>query len=75
VDALGCKHMRPDQKDERHQRRCRRSNPVGQRRDIEIDTLAGIDGALPVERQMKTVFGEQDVCQQARSGASARDRM
>ena len=75
VDALGRKHLRPDQKDEWHQGRCRRTDPVGQRRDIEIDTLACIDGALAVERQVKAIFGEQDVCQQAGSGTSARDRV
>lgn len=30
----------PDQKDEWHQGRSRRTDPVGQRRDIEIDTVA-----------------------------------
>ena len=73
VDALRCKHMRPDQKDKRHQRRGRRADPVGQRRDIEIDALAGIGSALAIERKVKTVFGEQDVCEQARPSASSRD--
>jgi hypothetical protein len=49
ADALGCKHMCPDQKDERHQRRRCCAYPVGQRRDIEINALPGIDRTLAVE--------------------------
>ena len=61
--------------DQRHQRGRRRADPVGQRRDIEIDAFARIDGALAVERQMQAVLGEQNMGEQLRPGAPARDRM
>ena len=50
-------------------------DPVGQRRDVELDAFAGIDGALAVERQMQAVLGEQDMGEQLGAGAPARDRM
>jgi hypothetical protein len=56
MDALGREHMRPDCLDQRHQRRCRGANPVGERSDIEIDAFAGIGCALAVERQMQAVL-------------------
>jgi hypothetical protein len=37
------------------------ANPVGQRRTVEIDSLAGVDLRLPVERQMIGVFGDEDL--------------
>ena len=61
--------------DQRHQRCRRRAHPVGQRRDVEIDAFPGIDGALPVERQMQAVLGEQDMGEQLRARAPARDRV
>ena len=67
--------MGADRLDQRHQRRRRRADPVGQRRDVEVDALAGIGRALAVERQVQAVLGEQHMRQQARPGAAARDRM
>ena len=75
MDALGCEDMRPDRLDQRHQGRRRSADPIGQRRDVELDAFAGIDRALAVERQMQAVLGEQDMRQQPRPGAPARDRM
>jgi len=75
VDALGRKDMLPDQKDERHQRGGCSADPISQRRDVEINALAGIDSALAVERQVQAVFGEQNMREQARPGASPRNRM
>ena len=72
VDALGCKHVCLHQKDKRHQRRGRRAD---QRRDIEVDALAGMGSALAIERKVKTVFAEQDVCERARPGTSPHDRV
>ena len=37
------------------------ADPVGQRRAIEIDALAGVDLGLPVERQMVGIFGHQNL--------------
>ena len=64
-----------DRLDQRHQGRGRGADPVGQRRDIEIDALAGIGRALAVERQMQAVLGEQHMGEQPWPGAPARDRM
>ena len=75
VDAFGREDVLADLIDQRHQRRRARADPVGQRRGVEIDAFVGIDVALPVERQMRPVLGEQDLGQELRSGAAARDRM
>ena len=51
------------------------ADPIGQRRDVELDALAGIGRALPVERQVQAVLGEQHMREQPWPGATARDRM
>ena len=48
------------------------ADPVGQRRDVELDALAGVGVALPVERQMQAVLGEQHVGQQIAGPARPR---
>jgi hypothetical protein len=55
MDALDREHMRLDCLDQRHQRRCRGANPVGELSGIEIDAFVGIGCALAVERQMQAV--------------------
>ena len=37
------------------------ADPVGQRRAIEIDALAGVDLGLAIERQVVGIFGDQDL--------------
>ena len=37
------------------------SDPVGQRRAIQIDALAGVDLGLAVQRQMVGIFGDQNL--------------
>jgi len=37
------------------------ADPVGKRRAIEVDPLAGVDLGLPVERKVIGVFGDQDL--------------
>lgn len=37
------------------------ANPIGEGRAIELDTLPGEDLALPVERKVIAVFGDQDM--------------
>ena len=76
--AVGGVHVRTNRIAQRHQRRRAGADPVGQRRHIEIDALARIDVALPVERQVRAVLAEQHVGQQlwparvrARSDATA----
>jgi hypothetical protein len=75
VDALGREHVIPHGIDQRHQRRRRCTDPIGERRDVELNALARVDLALTVERQMQPVLREQDVRQQRRPGAPTRDRM
>jgi hypothetical protein len=66
--------MRADQQHQRHQRCRAGADPVGERRDIKIDTLARIDGALTIERQMQAVFREQHMREQSPPRASTCDR-
>ena len=63
VDPLGTEHVFGDLVDQRHQRRSTRTNPVGQRRNAEVDAFFGVDVALAVERQMRPVFVEQNLRQ------------
>jgi hypothetical protein len=63
-----------DRLDQRDQRNRRGARPVGERRHVEIDAFARIDGALPVERQMQAELGEQDVGKEFWAGAPARNR-
>lgn len=46
---------------QRAQMEGRMPNPVRQRRPVEMDALASIDLALPVERQMIGIFGNQNL--------------
>ena len=75
MQALGGKDVIADGLDQRHQAGGGGANPLGERGDAEVDALAGIDLALPVQRQMRSVFAEQDLRQELRSGAAASDRM
>jgi hypothetical protein len=47
------------------QQRRRLADPVRQRRSVEVDPLTLEDLALPVERQMIAIFGDQDMGEQA----------
>ena len=75
MQPLGREHVGADRLDQRHQRRRRGADPVGQRRHVELDAFAGIGRALAGQRQVQAVLGEQHVRQQARPGAPAGDRM
>ena len=75
VDALRREHVRADHFHQRHQSCGCRADPIGERRDVEIDAFAGVDCALAVERQMQAVLREQDVRQELRPGAATRDRV
>ena len=50
------------------------ADPVGQRRAIELDALSGEDLALPVERKVIAVFGDQDMGEKTGSGEALGDR-
>src|SRR4051794_13581854 len=75
MHALDGEDMPADQLGERAQDGCAGTDMIGQGRDIEIDTLAGISLALPVQRLVFAVFGIQDHRQQARPDMAARDHM
>jgi hypothetical protein len=40
-------------------------DPVGQRRAVEADALAGEDLRLPVQRKVVGVLGDEDLCDQS----------
>ena len=50
------------------------ADPVGERRAIQLDALPGEDLALPVERKVIAVFGDQDMGEQSRGGQALGDR-
>lgn len=75
MQSLGGKDVRPDRLDQGHERRRRRTDPIRQRRDVELDALAGVDRALPGQRQVLAVLGGQHECQQVRAGPPAGDRV
>jgi hypothetical protein len=75
MDTLGGEDVAPDQLDQRHQRGGTGADPIRQGRGVELDALAGVARALPVERLVLAELGIQDHRQQARPGASANDRM
>jgi hypothetical protein len=75
MDALGRQHMIPDQHYQRAQRRGAGTHPVRERRDIEVNPLACIDLALPIERLVIAELGVQDHRQQVRPCATPGDRV
>lgn len=75
VDALGSEDVRPDQLVERPQRRRAGADMIGHRRDRQLDPLARILLALPVERLVVGVLLDQHHRQQARTGKAAGNRM
>jgi hypothetical protein len=75
VQPGSTQHMVPDQFDQRSQRCGASADPVGHRRDVEVDALAGNAFALAIERLMMAVFGIEDHRQQAGAGPPAGDGM
>ena len=73
MDALGCEDMGMDRLDQRHQCRRRGADPIGKGRHVELDALAGIALALPVEGLALAELGVKDHRQQARPGPGAGD--
>src|SRR5437016_10116064 len=64
-----------DQFNERRQARRAGADPVRQGRHVELDALAGIGFALPVEGLMLAKLGIKDHRQQAGAGACSGDDM
>ncbi len=75
MNALGGEDMRLDQLIERHQRGRAGADMIGHGRHRELDPLARILLALPVERLMVGVFVDQHHRQEARPGKAACDRV
>jgi hypothetical protein len=75
VNALGREHVRLDEFMERHQRRRAGADMIRHGRHRQLDPLAGILLALPIERLMIGVLLDQHHRQQARSRKAARDGM
>ena len=50
------------------------ANPVGERRAVQLDTVPGEDLALPVERKVIAIFGDQDMSEKAGRGHALGDR-
>ena len=51
------------------------ADPVRQGRAVDLDALAGEDLALPIERKMIAVFGDQDMGEKTRAGEALGDRL
>jgi hypothetical protein len=55
------------------QERCT-PDPVGKRRAIEMDALAGVDLRLAIERQVVGILGDEDVGDGRHGGPAALDQ-
>ena len=66
--------MPPDLRDDRIEQPGRLSDPVAQRRAVEVEPLAGIDLILAIERQMIAVLRHQQMCERRRCGTATRGR-
>ncbi len=61
-------HLTIQRRDRRAQQRTALTDPAGPRRPFQVNALAGIDVALPIERQMIPIFGHENVRQQTGTG-------
>ena len=75
MQALGGEHVAAKLGEDRGEGGGARADPVGERRDFDLDPFAGESGALAVQRQMVAELADQDHGEQARTGEAARDRM
>ena len=75
MDTLGGEHVAADQLGERAQHGRAGADMIGQGRDVEVDALAGIGLALPVQRLVLAVLGIKDHRQQARPDMAPRNDM
>ena len=74
VDLLGGEDVLADRRRDRIEQPGRLANPVGQRRAVEFDAVAGVDLGLTIEREVIAVLRHQQVCQGGRCRAPARRR-
>ncbi len=75
MQALGGEHMRAKLGEDGFEGGGASTHPVGERRDLDLDSLAGEGGALAVQWQMVAKLADQDHGEQARAGEAARDRV
>ena len=75
MQALGGEHVAAKLGEDGFEGGGASADPVGERRDFELDSLAGESGALPVQRQVVAKLADQDHGEQARAGEAARDRV
>jgi hypothetical protein len=75
MQAFAGEHVTANQFEQRRQARGAGADPVCQGRHVELDTLAGIAFALPVERLVLAELGVKDHRQQARPGPGPGDDM
>jgi hypothetical protein len=75
MDAFRAHDMDPDGLNNGIERHHAGADPIRQGRDIDLDPLAGIGLALPVQRLMQQELVDQHHRQQARPGKASRDRM
>ena len=67
-DRRTAQNVTPDCGGQRFQQRRRLADPVRQGRTVEVNALTLEDLALPVERQMIAIFGDQDMGEQTGPG-------
>jgi hypothetical protein len=75
VQAFAGEHVLSDQFNERRQARRAGADPVRQGRQVELDALARIGLALPVERLVLAKLGVKDHRQQTGAGTRPGDDM
>lgn len=71
--ALHRPGVAPDRVDQGAQQRACSSDPAGEQRAVQIDTVTCINNCLPIQRKVVSELRHQHVCQQAGSGYTAFD--
>jgi hypothetical protein len=66
--------MPPDAADDRLEQPGRLADPIAQGGTVEIDALAGVDLALPIQRQVIAILRDQQMREHGGRGAAARRR-
>jgi hypothetical protein len=74
VQLFGRHDVLADRLDERLHQPDGLADPKGERRAVELDTLAGIDAGLAVERQVVAILADQHVREKPRTRPAALDR-
>lgn len=75
MQALSSSNMSLDPGDQERQGARHRSDPAGQRRDVDRHALVGKVLALAMQRQVQAELGHHHLGQEVRAGPAPRDRM